>query len=178
MSKIRSKYIETGDDFTFTGDVIVPNPSAAGHAANQTYVNDQIDQVSVFKSEELPYTDTVNKVIELSEESAFYQQVTAFIVNGSSMDYGIDYTVRNIGSTSYLCLSPDSTAPTASFDGGDASNPSVGVASYLLLNDVIKVLYATLGLGGGGTVPGPQGLLGARGFISFKFILRLKAFQV
>lgn len=158
MSKFKSRWLDLSDPYIFTGNVEVPSPSSAAQAANKQYVDSQIATLndSKFKSSELTYADTTNKVLALPEEvdassSDLRDDIVVIPIGGTLLDYGIDYTIRLVGSQAYICFATDSTAPSASFDGGDASNPSTGIDSLLNNGDTIKVMYPSIGSGGGGS---------------------------
>ena len=157
-NKIRSRFLELGDTYAFSGPVTVPDPALGGNASNKDYVDSNIAQVSVFRAEDLQFTDTVHKVIALNQMIRSYKEVVLIAVDGNALDYGEDYTVRTAGTNAYVCLSPSSSSPTIPFDGGgDGLNPTTGMDSIVSNGDEFKIFYASAGFGNGGSSSGGGG---------------------
>ena len=174
MSKLRSQFIQLTDPFAFTGDVEILNaPTTGFQATNKDYVdttvgnvvNAGIQSVALFQSEDLVYTDTVNKVIALAAQVGSFSKVAVIAIGGTSLDYGEDYTVRLVGTQAYICFSPSSTSPGAPFDGGDTQNPNPGLDGIILPNNEFTIMYG--GSGVGGSPAGFQGPMGVQGASQF-----------
>ena len=164
MSKVRSQWVEQADTYVFTGDVEVPTPVNPPQAVNKAYADALVQSVSRFTSDDLPYTDTTNMVIQLSSLPNNFNQVSATAIGGTALDYGDEFTIRYFGTTAFICLDPASTCPFGSFNGGDTLNPTIGILNILSANDELNICYSSAGVGGAPPgfqgVPGPQGNAG------------------
>lgn len=150
MALLQSRWIDLSNVFIFTGDVEVPTPLAGPQAANKNYVDSTIlSSTSSFKTVDIVYTGTnlTHKVLQIPDvidvsTSVNRLDILVSPVSGILQDYGTDYTVRAVGTTSYICLDPTSTPVSGSFDGGgDNVNPSVGITNLVQSGDTVRVLY-------------------------------------
>lgn len=96
--------------------------------------------------EQLSYGDDVNKVIGPLNAPPSPGKVALFPIGGPVQALVVDYTIRQVigGSAPgwYICVDPLSSAPSGgSFNGG--TNPSIGIADILALDDDIQVIYST-----------------------------------
>lgn len=173
-SRIKAHWIDLTDSFLFTANIQVPTPTIATQAANKGYTDSLVGSISTFESEDLIYSDTVNKVIPLTFQVSEFDDVAVFAIAGAPLVYGIDYTIRKDGTQAFICIDPISTDPFGSFNGGDPLNPSAGISPLLFPGDKVKAAYSTSGVGGAaagfqglqgpaGSPGGPQGSTGAQG---------------
>lgn len=181
MSKLQSQYIDLTNTFVFLGDIEVPTPITGPQAANKAYVDTAVinaaSVVPSFFEEEVTYVDVANKSVALTNPSIpSYSQVVVLVIGGSTLDYGDDYTIRKVNTTSYICFDPTSAPASGSFNGGDGSNPSPGIANILQSGEELKVFYSAGGAQGvalgfqgvsgpQGPAGGPQGNAGVQGVV-------------
>ena len=97
--------------------------------------------------ESFVYTNDTNKVIGPIGSVPFSLDDCLFFWGPVLQIVNNDYTIRPVigGSNSgyYLCIATDSSAPGGgTFVGG--SNPSIGMVSFLEVNDATNLLYNTL----------------------------------